>query len=160
MRRKPVILLSLSLAAVLPLACAKPPVDASTGTSVSVPPGNPTSGSGVTTTAVGGATTTAAGGVTTKVRTLPCDAMSRFVQDLFIVEKAKDEGQTKKDEILAAVEGHATELKTYVPALASGVDVRMEYVRAFLTTGATPAQKEADEAQGKLFEAWFKGNNC
>lgn len=159
-RRKPLILLLLAATALAPAACAKPPVDATTGSSL--PPGNPTSGNGsITTTSVALVTTSTAGVPTTaKVRSLPCETMNRFVQDLFIVEKAKDLDQAKKDEIVRSVEVHAGELKQYVPALAPGVDVRVEYVKAFLAGTSTPEQKSADDAQGKAFEDWYKTNAC
>ncbi len=86
--------------------------------------------------------------------------MSRFVQDLFIVEKAKSESPSKKDEILRAVDVHAGELKLNVPALTEGVDQRVAHARGFLAGSVTPEQKQAEDAQGKAFQTWFTQNGC
>ncbi len=132
--------------------CGKPVFEgSSTGTSSSRLPGTP---------AVGSVTTTLVTGTVVKAVSLPCQAMSRFVQDLFIADKAKDADKDKKAEVLNSLEVHAGELKLNVPALSAGVDVRMVYTRALLAGQATPEQKTADDAQGKVFQDWYKQNAC
>lgn len=155
MRRSALVLAMCGLAVVA--GCAKPTEvgtgSSSSSTTSSILPSLPVPGS-VTTTAATGPTTAP------KPQSLPCQAMNRFVQDLFIAEKAKAEPQAKKDEILRAIDIHAGELKLNVPAMAAGVDVRLVYVRAMLTGTVTDAQKQADDAQGKVFQDWYQQNAC
>jgi len=144
-------------------SCAKPSTVGATDTSavavtVSSLPGGATSG---TLPVVPPATARpAVPPVSLPPRSPSCEAMSRFVQDLFIVEKAKAESPAKKDEILRAVDVHAGELKLNVPALTAGVDQRVAHAKSFLTGTVSEEQKQAEEAQGKAFQEWFKQNGC